>query len=70
MHVDAPRLTMMDLTTDHCGIGVRLYLKAGYTVPMDVTALKVALEMDREIRNYCVSHQNTLQPVSSNQERK
>ncbi len=57
MHVDTPRLTMMDLTTNHCGVGVRLHLKAGYTIPMDVTALKVTLGMDREIQNYCQSYQ-------------
>lgn len=55
MHVDSPRLTMMDLTTNHCWIGVRLDLKAGYTVPMDVTALKVALQMNRVILIYCLS---------------
>lgn len=58
MHVDAPRLTMMDLTTNHCWIGVRLHLKAGYTIPMDVTALKVTLEMDRE-------YQITVSPINT-----
>lgn len=49
MHVDAPRLSMMDLATDHSGIGVRLHLKAGNTVSMDVTALKVTLGMENII---------------------
>lgn len=49
MHVDAPRLSMMDLTTNHSGIGVRLHLKAGNTVSMDVTALKVTLGMENRI---------------------
>lgn len=47
MHVDATRLTVMDLTADHSGIGVRLHLKAGDTVPVDVTALEIALAMER-----------------------
>lgn len=48
MHVDASCLTMMDLTTNHCRIGVCLHLKASYTVPMDVTALKVTLETEND----------------------
>ena len=48
MHVDAPRLAVMDLTTNHCWIGVRLYLKPSNTVPMDVAALKVTLETDKK----------------------
>lgn len=52
MHVDAPRLAMVDLTTNHCWIGVRLHFEASYTVPMDVTALKVTLGIDRGIQNY------------------
>lgn len=51
MHIDPPRLTVMDLTANHCWVGVRFHLKAGYTVPMDVTALKVTLGMDRRIQN-------------------
>lgn len=50
MHVDAPCLTVMDLTTNHRWICVCLHLKAGYAVPMDVTALKVTLKMNREIQ--------------------
>lgn len=47
MHIDAASLTMVDLTTDHCGVGVRLYLKASYPVPMDVTALEISLGKDK-----------------------
>lgn len=46
MHIDASCLTMMDLTTDHCWIGIRLHLKAGDAIPMDVAALKVTLETE------------------------
>lgn len=48
MHVYASRLPMMDLTPNHCWIGVRFHLKTRDTVPMDVTALKVTLRKDRE----------------------
>lgn len=51
MHVDATRLTVMDLTTNHSWVGVRLHLKASYTVPMDVTALKITLGMNRGGQN-------------------
>lgn len=47
VNVDAPCLTMMDFTTNHCWIGVRLHLKAGYTVSMDVAALKVTLQNEQ-----------------------
>ena len=60
MHVDAPRLTVMDLATHHRWIGVRLHLEAGYTVPMDVTALKVTLGMDGKIQNECMSYKKML----------
>lgn len=50
MHVDATSLTMMDLAANHCGVGVCLHLKAGYSVPMDVAALKVTLEKHGEIQ--------------------
>lgn len=50
MHIDAARLTMMDLATNHSRIGVRLDLKASYTVPMDVTALKITLEWTEEYK--------------------
>lgn len=48
MHVDAPRLAMMDLTAHHCRIGVRFHLKPGDAVPVDVAALKVTLETDQK----------------------
>ncbi len=48
MNVDASRLTMMDLATHHCGVGVGLHLKACYTVSMDVTVLKVTLKHRKE----------------------
>lgn len=48
MHVDAASLAMVDLATDHSGVGVRLDLEASYPVPMDVTALKIALRNDRK----------------------
>lgn len=43
MHVDASGLTVMDLAANHGRIGVRLHLKAGYAVPVDVAALEIAL---------------------------
>lgn len=43
VHVDAASLAMVDLATDHSGVGVRLDLKASYPVPMDVAALKISL---------------------------
>lgn len=43
MHVDAPGLSVMDLTVDHRGIGTGLHLKPCYTIMMDVTSVKVAL---------------------------
>lgn len=48
MYVDAPRLAVMDLTANHCWIGVRLHLEASDTVPMDVAALKVTLEINKK----------------------
>lgn len=48
VHVDAASLAMVDLATDHSGVGVRLDLKASYPVPMDVTALKIALRNDKK----------------------
>lgn len=44
MHVDPSRLSVVDLTAHHRGVGVRLHLKASYAVPVDVAALKVALQ--------------------------
>lgn len=51
MHVDATRLPVMDLTTNHSWVGVRLHLKASYTVPVDVTALKITLGRNRGGQN-------------------
>lgn len=52
MHIDAASLTVVDLTTDHCGVGVRLYFKASYPVPVDVTALEISLGKDKKHINY------------------
>ena len=43
VHVDAPGLAVVDLAAHHRGVGVRLHLEARDAVPVDVTALKVAL---------------------------
>lgn len=48
VHIDATSLAVVDLAADHSGVGVRLDLKASYPVPMDVTALKIALENDKK----------------------
>lgn len=45
--VDASCLAMMDLTAHHRGVCVGLHLKACYTVPVDVTVLKVTLKHRR-----------------------
>lgn len=50
MHVDAPGLTVMDLAANHGWIGVRLHLKAGYAVPVDVAAFEIALGKDRKAK--------------------
>lgn len=42
--VDSPRLSVMDLTAHHGGVGVGLHLEARNTVSMDVTVLKVTLK--------------------------
>lgn len=42
--VDSPRLSVMDLTAHHCGVGISLHLEACNTVSMDVTVLKVTLK--------------------------
>lgn len=54
VHVDATGLTVVDLTTNHSWIGVCFHLKAGNTVPMDITALKVTLELDKENLTACL----------------
>lgn len=56
MHVDATRLTVMDLTTNHSWVGVRLHLKASYAIPMDVTALKITLGMNRGGQNSSIKN--------------
>lgn len=48
VHIDAASLAMVDLATDHGRVGIRLDLKASYPVPMDVTALKIALRNDKK----------------------
>lgn len=45
MHIYASSLAMMDLTANHCWIGVGLHLKARDAVSVDVAALKIALQM-------------------------
>lgn len=52
MHIDATGLTMMDLTANHGWIGVRLHLKASYTVPVDVAAFEIALGKDRKTKHF------------------
>lgn len=56
MHIDAPCLTVMDLTVNHCGIGICFHLEASYSVPVDVAALKVTLE-GMEKLNYSTSRE-------------
>lgn len=51
MHIDAACLTVVDLTANHSRVGVRLHLKAGYTVPVDVTALKISLGKDKRTKH-------------------
>lgn len=46
MHVDAARLAVVDLAAHHRGVGVGLHLEAGDAVPVDVAALKVALQRE------------------------
>lgn len=47
VHVNAPRLTVVDLASHHGGVGVGLHLEAGDAVPVDVAVLKVALQTER-----------------------
>lgn len=55
VHVNAPRLSVVDLAAHHGGVGVGLHLEAGDAVPVDVTVLKVALREERggEETNHC-----------------
>lgn len=43
VHVDAPGLAVVNLTTHYCGVGIGLHLEACDPVSVDVAALKVAL---------------------------
>lgn len=52
VHVDATGLTVMDLAADHGWIGVRLHLKASYTVSVDVAAFEIALGKDRKTKQH------------------
>lgn len=52
MHIDATSLAVMDLAANHSRIGVCLHLKAGYTVPVNVTALEIALGMDGKTQHF------------------
>lgn len=55
VHVNAPRLSVVDLAAHHGGVGVGLHLEAGDAVPVDVAVLKVALRAERggEETNHC-----------------
>lgn len=48
MNIDAPRLAVVDLTAYHSRVGIRFHLKPCNPVPMDITALKVALQRETE----------------------
>lgn len=43
VHVDTARLTVVDLTFHHRGIGACLHLKARYPIIMDVVFLEITL---------------------------
>lgn len=43
VHVNAPRLAMVDLAAHHRRVGICLNLKTCYAVPVDVAAFKIAL---------------------------
>lgn len=62
VHVDAPRLPVVDLAAHHGGVGIGLHLEAGDAVSVDVAVLKVALRREsggreggRETANHCSS---------------
>lgn len=46
MYVDAPRLAVVDLTAYYGWVRVCFHLKSCNPVPMDITALKVALQRE------------------------
>lgn len=50
MNVDAPRLAMVDLTAYHSGVSVCFHLKPCDPIPVDITALKIALQRETERR--------------------
>jgi len=54
MHIDAARLTMMDLALDHGRIGSGLDLEASYAIVVDVIFLKVALENGLKFMKYLI----------------
>lgn len=60
MHVDAARLSVMDLAAHYCRVSIRLHLETCYPVPVDVAALKVALQREPESRtpdsHQCLCH--------------
>lgn len=45
MHIDASRLSMVNLAFDDCGIGASLDLKASNTIVVYIVFLEVALEI-------------------------
>lgn len=48
VHVDAARLSVMDLAAHYCRVSIRLHLETCYPVPVDVAALEVALQREPE----------------------
>lgn len=46
VNIDAPRLAVVDLTAYHCRVSIRFHLKPCNPVPVDITALKVALQRE------------------------
>lgn len=46
MNIDAPRLAVVDLTAYHSRVSVRFHLEPCNPVPVDITALKVALQRE------------------------
>lgn len=45
MHIDAARLTMMNLTLDHCGISASFDLKTGYAIVVYIVLLEITLKL-------------------------
>lgn len=44
MHIDAARLTMMNLALDHCGIGASFDLETSYAIVVYIVLLKITLK--------------------------